>query len=109
MSEIVRFGKWVPKQMEQSFGLDEEIVSNIINYNCSNCGEPWHGRLSNYCSDCGCKMIIEEENTPECEFCKSANSIYGYFSAEGNYNSTSWAHQYDGDVSYCPMCGRKIW
>ena len=45
-----------------------------------------------------------------CDFCHGAKYISGTFSASGPMPNSdgSFCHQIDGDVDYCPMCGRKI-
>lgn len=45
----------------------------------------------------------------DCEFCRGAKYISGAFSANGPMpNGGSFCLQMDGDVNYCPMCGRSL-
>lgn len=44
-----------------------------------------------------------------CEYCFRAKWISGAFSASGPADETHvFVVPYDGDVNFCPMCGRKL-
>ena len=51
----------------------------------------------------------QEERSKGCEFCKGAKYIYGELSASGYVDSDhDFVHEQYGDLSICPMCGRRL-
>lgn len=45
----------------------------------------------------------------KCDFCRGAKYISGVFSASGPMpDGGSFCSQMDGDVNYCPICGRSL-
>lgn len=105
LDNVVKFSYWKQSEPESSI-IDNDILSTIYSFHCSNCGEPYHGRLSKYCSECGNKMIAPEdiEAFNCCPFCSDSNDMCGTITCySGNI-----VRQFDGDLAFCPICGRKI-
>ena len=72
IEDIIPHGKWIETSMtvydmekilDSNFGIDEDILNNILVYHCSNCGIS--GARTNYCPNCGAKMSLENEDEDE--------------------------------------------
>lgn len=68
IEDIIPHGKWVAssitptdikKLFDSNLCIDEDILSNILVYHCSNCGTS--GARTQYCPNCGAKMSCEDE------------------------------------------------
>ena len=94
----------------QQIGAKIAEVQSYIN--CAAYPEISYPNSIKFCEALGMAISAlreQEERGKGCEFCKGAKYIYCEMSANGSADEThDFVHEWYGDVTICPMCGRRL-